>query len=134
MGGGFATAVGVGLQFLVVSVVVGWFRLFQWQWLFRDTIYSVGSSFWSMVSFLLFLRFHGFFPFNVIVSIGTKYFDDWHVVGRLGLDGGWVGFWVCSRWRERERERDLNQIRERYCFGIYILLHKYIILMYCIWK
>ena len=39
-------------------------------------------------SFLLFLRFHGFFPFNVIVSIGTKYFDDWHVVGRLGLDGG----------------------------------------------
>ena len=29
---------------------------------------------------------HDFFPFNVIVSIGTEYFDDWHVVGWLGLD------------------------------------------------
>ena len=31
--------------------------------------------------------------------------------------------------RERERERDLNQIGERYCFGLYILLRKYIIVI-----
>ena len=37
---------------------------------------------------------HDFFPFNVIVSIGTEYFDDWHVVGWLGLDRGEILFWV----------------------------------------
>ena len=28
---------------------------------------------------------------NVIVSLDIEYFDDWHVVGWLGLDGGGVG-------------------------------------------
>ena len=32
--------------------------------------------------------------------------EDWQVVGWLGLNGGYVGFWVCSWWRERERERE----------------------------
>ena len=41
-----------------------------------------------------------FLPFNVIVSIGTKYFDDWHVVGI-----GWWLSWVLGLFAvERERE------------------------------
>ena len=43
LGGGFAAAVGVGLQDLVVSVAVGVaFDFSDGQWLFRDTMYSVG--------------------------------------------------------------------------------------------
>ena len=43
LGGGFAAAVGVGLQDLAVSVAVGVaFDCSDGQWLFRDTMYSVG--------------------------------------------------------------------------------------------
>ena len=46
--------------------------------------------------------------------------------------GGWVWMVVELGFgfvHGGERERDLNQIRERYCFGLYILLRKYIILI-----
>ena len=55
-----------------------------------------------------------------------------------------VLIWVCSRWRERERERERERKgrkeerqkldRGDYFFGYYILLCRYIILMYCIGK
>ena len=57
---------GSGCGFIIFgcfSCSGSWFQLFQWQWLFRHTMYRAGSSFWSMVSFLLFLRFHVIFAF-----------------------------------------------------------------------
>ena len=34
----------------------------------------------------------------MVVAGGGGVVDGWEVVGRLGLKGGCVGFWVCSRW------------------------------------
>ena len=52
------------------------------------------------------------------------------MVGLWGFDGGCVGFWVCSRWCERERDKQKREERERLLLQIYILLCGYIILMY----
>ena len=41
--------------------------------------------------------------------------DDWQVVACLGLNGDYVGFWVCSWWRERERG-------ERWFWVIYFIV------------
>ena len=53
---------------------------------------------------------------------------------RLGLDGGYVGFLVCSRWRERkgEEERQKLERAERWYWNI--LLCKYNTLMCYIGK
>ena len=40
----------------------------------------------------------------LMMVVASYVVDDWQVVGWLGLDGGYVGFLVCSRWRERKGE------------------------------
>ena len=41
----------------------------------------------------------------LMMVVASCVVDDWQVVGWLGLNGSYVGFWVCSWRRERERER-----------------------------
>ena len=37
----------------------------------------------------------------LMMVVASSIVDDWLMVGWLGLDGGCVRFWICSRWKER---------------------------------
>ena len=41
----------------------------------------------------------------LMMVVASCVVDDWQVVACLGLNGDYVGFWVCSWWRERERRK-----------------------------
>ena len=70
----------------------------------------------------------------LMMVVASCVVDDWQVVGWLGLDGGYVGFLVCSQWRERKGEEERQKLERAKRWYWNILLCKYNTLMCCIGK
>ena len=70
----------------------------------------------------------------LMMVVASCVVDDWQVVGWLGLDGGYVGFLVCSRWRERKGEEERQKLERANRWYWNILLCKYNTLMCYIGK